>query len=164
MLDANGIWGGFQGEGMKTIVPSSAHAKITCRLVPDQDPDRVIEQLRAHVRSNTPPGVTVEVEVMPARARPYFIPPDHWGNRIAGATLAEVYGRQPYLTRTGGSIPVCDIFLSVLGAHTVIFGLGLEDEKIHAPNEFFRLSSFERGERAWPLLLERLGGARPSAS
>jgi acetylornithine deacetylase/succinyl-diaminopimelate desuccinylase-like protein len=156
-LDANGIWGGFEGEGMKTIVPNEAHAKITCRLVPDQDPDTVIEMLRAHVERNTPRGVTVEVQAAPGRAKPYFIAPDHWGNRVAAAVLTELYGRQPYLTRLGAGIPVCEIFLSGLRASTVIFGLALEDENFHAPNEFFRLSSFERGERAWPLLLERLG-------
>jgi acetylornithine deacetylase/succinyl-diaminopimelate desuccinylase-like protein len=164
MLDTNGIWGGFQGEGMKTIVPSSAHAKVTCRLVPDQDPETVVERLTAHVRRNTPRGVVVDVQPLLARARPYLIPSEHWGNRIASATLAEVYGRQPFVTRTGGSIPVCEIFLSTLGAYTVIFGLGLEDENIHAPDEFFRLSSFELGERAWPLLLERLGEEAPSPS
>jgi len=161
MLDANGVWGGFLGEGVKTIVPNEAHAKITCRLVPDQDPDRVIETLRAHVKRHAPPGVTVEVQAAAVRAKPYFIPPDHWGNRLAGAVLTELYGRRPYLTRAGGSIPVCEIFLSRLGAYTVSFGLGLEDENIHAPDEFFRLSSFERGETAWPMLLERLGEHRP---
>lgn len=160
-LDANGIWGGFEGEGMKTVVPKEAHAKITCRLVADQDPDEVIETLRAHVERNTPPGVTVEVQAASGRAKPYYIAPDHWGNRAAGAVLTELYGRQPYLTRLGGSIPACAIFLSGLRAYTVIFGFALKDENLHAPNEFFRLSSFERGERAWPLLLERLGEHNP---
>jgi acetylornithine deacetylase/succinyl-diaminopimelate desuccinylase-like protein len=160
-LDANGIWGGFEGEGMKTVVPNEAHAKITCRLVPDQDPEKVIETLGAHVERNTPPGVTVEVQAAPGRAKPYVIAPDHWGNRVAGAVLTELYGRQPYVTRLGAGIPVCEIFLSGLWAYTVIFGLALEDENFHAPNEFFRLSSFERGERAWPLLLERLGEHSP---
>lgn len=161
-LDANGVWGGFNGHGVKTVLPNEAHAKITCRLVPDQDPDRVIETLTAHVRRHTPSGVTVEVQAAPIRAKPYLIAPDHWGNRLAGAVLTELYGRQPYLTRVGGSVPVCEIFLSALGAHTVTFGLALEDENIHAPNEFFRLGSFERGESAWPLLLERLGQHAPS--
>ncbi len=156
-IDINGIWGGFQGDGVKTIVPAEAHAKITCRLVPDQQPDRILEALAAHVARNTPPGVTVSVEAAPFRARPYLATPDHWGNRVAGEVLEELYGRRPYLTRLGGSIPVCETFHSVLGTDTVIFGMGLDDENIHAPDEFFRLRNFERGERAWPLLLERLG-------
>jgi acetylornithine deacetylase/succinyl-diaminopimelate desuccinylase-like protein len=160
-LDANGIWGGFEGEGVNTVVPNEAHAKITCRLVPDQDPDKVIETLKAHVERNTPPGVTVAVQAAPGRAKPYFIAPEHWGNRAAGAVLTELYGKQPYLTRVGGSVPACEIFLSGLRAYTVGFGFALQDENLHAPNEFFRLSSFERGERAWPLLLERLGGHDP---
>ncbi len=160
-LDANGIWGGFEGEGVKTIVPGQAHAKISCRLVPDQDPDRVLEALSAHVEKHAPAGVTVEVKAAAIRAKPYRMPPDHWANRVAGGVLTDLYGRQPYLTRSGGSIPVCETFLSCLGAYTVIFGLGLADENIHAPNEFFRLSSFERGEKAWPLLLGRLGEHGP---
>ena len=160
-LDANGAWGGFEGEGVKTIVPGQAHAKLSCRLVPDQDPDRVIETLRAHVEKHTPAGVTVNLQPAAIRAKPYLMAPDHWANQAAGAVLAELYGRPPYLTRSGGSIPVCETFLSCLGAYTVIFGLGLADEDIHAPNEFFRLSSLERGELAWPLLLERLGEGSP---
>jgi acetylornithine deacetylase/succinyl-diaminopimelate desuccinylase-like protein len=142
---------------MKTIVPNEAHAKITCRLVPDQDPEKVIQALKAHVKRNAPPGVTVEVQAAPGRAKPYYIAPDHWGNRVAGAALTELYGRQPYLTRLRGSIPACEIFLGGLGAYTIIFGLALGEENLQAPNELFRLSSLERGERAWPLLLERLG-------
>lgn len=160
-LDANGVWGGFEGEGVKTIVPGQAHAKISCRLVPDQDPDRILQALSAHVAKHAPAGVTVEVRPASVRAKPYRMPPDHWANRVAGAVLTELYGTQPYLTRSGGSIPVCETFLSCLGAYTVIFGLGLEDENIHAPDEFFRLSSFERGEMAWPLLLGRLGEHSP---
>ena len=161
MLDINGFWGGFQGEGVKTVLPREAHAKISCRLVPDQDPERVIELLRAHVESHTPTGVTVEVVAASMRAKPYLIPPDHWGNTVAAAVLTQLYGRRPYLTRLGASVPVCEVFLSELGAHTVTFGLSLEDENLHAPDEFFRLSSFERGEQAWPLLLQRLGEHLP---
>jgi acetylornithine deacetylase/succinyl-diaminopimelate desuccinylase-like protein len=132
---------------VKTVVPDEAHAKITCRLVPDQDPDKVIETLKAHVERNTPPGVTVAVQAAPGRAKPYFIAPEHWGNRAAGAVLTELYGRLPYLTRVGGSVPACEIFLSGLRAYTVGFGFALQDENLHAPDEFFRLSSFERAVR-----------------
>ncbi len=92
-------------------------------------------------------------------AQPYLIPADHPGNRVTHAVLEELYGRAPYYIRSGGSIPICTVLYENLGAYTVSFGFGLEDEQLHAPNEFFRLSSFERGQRAYCLLLERLAQA-----
>lgn len=163
-IDINGIWGGFQGEGVKTIVPGDAHAKITCRLVPDQDPDRIIELLEDHVRRHSPRGVTVDVQVASFRARPYLIPPEHWANQIADRVLTETYGRRPYVMRLGGSIPVCEIFLTSLEADTVVIGSGAADENIHAPDEFFRLASLERGEHMWPRLLEAIGERGPALS
>jgi acetylornithine deacetylase/succinyl-diaminopimelate desuccinylase-like protein len=156
-LEVNGIWGGFQGEGIKTVLPNEAHAKITCRLVPDQDPAIIRDLLAAHVERHTPPGVRVSVSPLPGTARPYLIPADHWGNQAAAAVLGELYGREPYQVRHGGSIPVCEMFLSSLGAYTVDFAFGLPDERFHAPNEFFRLSSFQRGPLAYGRLLSRLG-------
>jgi acetylornithine deacetylase/succinyl-diaminopimelate desuccinylase-like protein len=155
-LEVNGIWGGFQGEGTKTVLPNEAHAKITCRLVTNQDPATIINLLTRHVERNTPPGVRVTVRPLPGAAKPYLIPLDHWGNRAAEAVLTEMYGKAPYLLRLGGSIPVCEIFLSVLGAYTVDFAFGLLDERMHAPDEFFRLSSFRRGQVAYGKLLYEL--------
>ena len=162
-LEVNGIWGGFQGQGTKTVLPNAAHAKITCRLVADQEPSRIVELLTAHIRAHAPVGVEVEVTPMPASARPYLLPAAHWGNRAAHRVLAKLYGREPYYTRMGGSIPVCDLFRTHLGADTVMFGFGLPDEQFHAPDEFFRLSSFERGQRAYVMLLEELTAHAPSA-
>ncbi len=156
-LEVNGIWGGFQGEGTKTVLPSEAHAKISCRLVPNQDPGLIVQVLRAHVERYTPPGARVEVQPLPGAAKPYLIPPEHWGNQATAEVLTDLYGRNPYHTRSGGSIPACGIFLQGLGAHTVSFGFALEDERAHSPNEFLRLTSFERGQRAWASLLRRLG-------
>jgi len=155
-LEVNGIWGGFQGQGSKTVLPAEAHAKITCRLVPNQDPDRILGLVADHVGEHTPPGVSVTVTGSPATARPYLIPADHPGNLAAGEVLAELYGRAPYQVRMGGTVPVCALFLETLGAYTVIYAFGLDDEGIHAPNEFFRLSSFERAQRAYCLMLKRL--------
>ncbi len=155
-LEVNGIWGGFQEEGTKTVIPSTAHAKITCRLVANQDPHRVVELLASHVETNAPPGVVARLRSSDFAAKPYRIPDDHPGNREAHAVLEEMYGKPPYYVRMGGSIPVCGIFLEVLGAHTVVFGFGLNDERFHAPNEFFRLESFARGQRAYGVLLQRL--------
>jgi acetylornithine deacetylase/succinyl-diaminopimelate desuccinylase-like protein len=156
-LEVNGIWGGFQGDGTKTVIPREAHAKITCRLVPDQEPAAVNRLLAEHVRRHTPPGAAAELVPLASQAEPYSIAADHWGHRAASTVLREEYGVEPYLTRTGGSIPVLSLFRRELGADTVVFAFALPDERFHAPDEFFRLRSFERGQRAWCRLLEELG-------
>lgn len=160
-LEINGIWGGFQGEGVKTVLPKEAHAKITCRLVPDQDPERIVAQLEAHVHKHAWPGVRVNVARPESGSKPYLMPAEHPGNRVAGAVLREVYGKDPLYVRAGGSIPFCSIVLDELGVYTVNFAFGLRDERAHAPNEFYRLSSFEKGQRAYATLLERLGRMTP---
>lgn len=163
-LEINGIWGGFQGEGVKTVIPCEAHAKITCRLVPDQQPSRIVEVITQHAERNAPEGMAVHVEPLPFTALPYLIPSDHWGNRVLASVLEEVYGVAPYETRLGGSVPVCETFLTHLGAYTVALGFGQEDEGAHAPNEFVRLRDLERGRRAWALALQRMGSEKPAAS
>ncbi len=155
-LELNGMWGGFQGEGTKTVLPSAAYAKITCRLVADQDPLRIIEVLTTHIKNNTPPGVEISVKPLSIRGKPYNMPANHPGNQAARTVLAELYNKTPYYTRSGGSIPVCGLFLDHLKAHTVNFAFGLRDEKAHAPNEFYRISSFERGQQAYCTLLHHL--------
>lgn len=160
-LEVNGIGGGFQGEGVKTVLPAEAHAKITCRLVPDQQPARVEELLLAHVRRHTQPGVTVTATPIPSRALPYYISPEHWGNQAAGAVLREAYGRDPWPIRMGGSVPVCETFLTALGVNTVSLGFGMDDEGMHSPNEFLRLSSFEKGQRVWVRALQALAERFP---
>lgn len=155
-LEINGIWGGFQGDGVKTVLPNSAHAKITCRLVPGQDPARIADLLVQHVEQHAPAGVKASATRLGFTAQPYLIPADHPGNLAASEVLQEIYGRAPYVVRTGGSIPICTVLLQNLGVYTVNFGFGLDDEQIHAPNEFFRLSSFKRGQEAYCKLLHRL--------
>jgi acetylornithine deacetylase/succinyl-diaminopimelate desuccinylase-like protein len=155
-LELNGMWGGFQGEGVKTVLPNEANAKITCRLVVNQDPEKIIKLLADHVERNTPRGVKATVERNTFSAMPYLIPADHPGNVVAAIVLTELYGQPPYQTRTGGTVPVCALFLQELGVYTVSFGYGLSDEKYHAPDEFFRLSSFERGQTAYCMLLHKL--------
>ena len=156
-LEINGIWGGFQGEGIKTVLPNEAHAKITCRLVANQEPTTIIDFIARHVQRYTPPGVQVTVRPLPGTAKPYLVPVDHWGSRAAEAVLTEMYGKAPYSMRIGGSLPICELFLSTLGAYTVNFAFALMDEQQHAPDEFFRLSSFRRGQVAYGKLLHRLG-------
>ncbi len=156
-LEMNGIWGGFQEDGIKTVLPNAAHAKITCRLVADQDPERVIKLLEEHIAQQAPPGVRVEVNPLSIRGQPYSIAADHWGNRAAAAVLTEFYGREPYQTRSGGSIPITGVFQEQLGIDTIGFGFGIEDENFHAPDEFFRLASFRKSQQAYVRLLEELG-------
>ena len=154
-LEINGIWGGFQGEGIKTVLPNQAHAKITCRLVPNQDPDRIVAAIEAHVKKHAPPGVTVSFK-RGGSGKPYLIPADHPGNEAARRVHQALYGVQPYDIRSGGSIPICGLFLDHLGAYTVNFAFGLPDEPMHAPNEFYYLSSFARAQTAYCMLLHEL--------
>ena len=156
-LELNGVWGGYQGKGTKTVIPSQAHAKITCRLVADQTPENVYELIQAHIDNNTPPGVTVAVERLPASAKPFLVPRGHNSSEIAGKVLEDVYGKKPYNIRVGGSIPVMSMLLDELGVHATMLSFGLDDEQIHAPNEFFRLSSFRRSQETYCRLLEEFG-------
>lgn len=160
-LEINGIWGGYQGDGLKTVIPSKAHAKVSCRLVPDQDPDKIFQLVCAHIINHTPKTVNVTVSQIPGVADPYLIPHDHPGNQAARAVYKELFGKEPYYARMGGSIPVCGILLKALGAYTVNFAFGLNDENAHAPDEFFRLSSFELGQKAYCKLLNQLAQWKP---
>jgi acetylornithine deacetylase/succinyl-diaminopimelate desuccinylase-like protein len=155
-LELNGIWGGFQGDGVKTVLPNAAHAKITCRLVANQSPQAVADAVEAHVHKVAPAGVRVRVTKLANSAMPYEMPADHPANVAVAKVHRVLYGKDPYYTRTGGSIPVVGMFLEALGAYTVDFAFGLADESVHAPNEFYRLSSLERGQRGYALLLHEL--------
>ena len=157
-LEINGITGGWQGDGIKTVLPAKASAKITCRLVANQDPEDIFQKLKAHVEANLPPGCTAEFRRLPGRGTPFEVPAGHNASAVAAEVLEEVYGVKPYETRVGGSIPVTSMLLDALGVHATIFAFGLADENQHAPDEFFRLKEFRRGQEAYCRLLERLGG------
>ena len=156
-FELNGIWGGWQGNGIKTVLPAEAKAKITCRLVANQAPDTVFGLLKAHIEAHVPPGLRVKVERLAGSADPFLVPAGHNSSTIAGQVLAEIYGKTPFRTRSGGSIPVMTMLLKELGVHATVFAFGLQDENLHAPNEFFRLSNFRTGQSAYCRLLERLG-------
>ncbi len=155
-LEVNGIWGGFQGEGTKTVLPSEAHAKITCRLVAEQNPDHVIEAIAKHVRKNTLPGVRSSIKILGKGSSAYNMPFDHPGNVAAAEVLKDIYLKTPVHIWAGGSIPICSILLEHLKVYTVNFAFGLSDENIHAPNEFFRLESFRKSQKAYVLYLKNL--------
>ena len=156
-LDVNGLTSGWQGAGTKTVHPAEARAKITCRLVADQSPERIFALIEAHVAAHSPAGVTTETLRNPGRADPFLLPKGHNATALATQVLTEVYGRAPYSTRLGGSIPVMTTLLEHLGLHAVMFGFSHDDENLHAPNEFFRLDVFRKGQTAYGRLLERLG-------
>jgi acetylornithine deacetylase/succinyl-diaminopimelate desuccinylase-like protein len=143
-LEVNGIYGGFQGEGIKTVIPSEAHAKITCRLVPDQDPAEIADLIRKHIDTHTPPGVTVSTTLFD-QGKPFVTPFDHPAIQAAGRALEKAYGVPAAFIRMGGSIPVVETFSQLLDLPVVMLGFGLPDENLHAPNEHFHLENFDKG-------------------
>lgn len=156
-LEVNGLWGGYQGPGSKTVVPSEAHAKITCRLVPDQDPDDVARLVITHLERHTPRGSRLQIEPGGHGARPARIPRDHPVLRAAERALEDTYGVRPLFVRMGGTLPVAEMFERTLGLDTVYFSFSTGDEDFHAPNEFFRIARLHQGLAAWARLWERLG-------
>ena len=158
-LEVNGMWGGFQGAGTKTVLPATAHAKITCRLVANQQPARILELVSAHLARHAPAGVRVRCRPSEVHGAPYLVPADHPGNRAAAAVLERLYGVAPLHTGSGGSIPVCGLLLEELGIHTIGFSFALDDEGAHGPDEFFRLASFRRAQEAYCLILQELAAA-----
>jgi acetylornithine deacetylase/succinyl-diaminopimelate desuccinylase-like protein len=156
-LDINGIWGGYQGLGSKTVHPSEASVKITCRLVANQKPEKIFNLITKHVEKHTPLGTTSSIQKLAGDGDPFLMPKSHNASKVAKDILAEVYQKEPYETRLGGSIPIMTIFLNEPGVHGTMFGFSLGDENLHAPNEFFRLKNFKRGQIAYCKLLETLG-------
>jgi len=148
-LEVNGIGGGYQGPRSKTVIPASAHAKISCRLAPGQRPDDIVALLRRHIDVHTPVEVEVEVKVHPGSAPAYRIDGAHPGLRVARQVLQEQYGRPPLDVFIGGTLPVAEIFKRALGIDTVFFSFSTADEDFHAPNEFFRVSRLWDRLSAW---------------
>ncbi|THB75054.1 MAG: dipeptidase [Desulfobacteraceae bacterium] len=155
-LEICGVEGGYQGEGIKGIVPAKAQAKIVCRLAADQDPEKVSAAINTHIRNFTLPGVRVDVINRDGKVGAYLMPHDHPGNIAAAGVLERLYGKAPLISRCGGTIPICSLFLETLGVYTVNFAFSYEDENLHSPNEFFRLESLDRGQRGYVMLLEEL--------
>ncbi len=156
-LELNGMWGGYQGPGGKTVIPSEAHAKITCRLVADQDPDEIVRLVKRHLESHVPPGVRLSIRAGDHGAQAGFIESDHFALRAAGQALEAVYGARPLNVRSGGTVPITDLFRKHMGLATVFFSFSVADEDFHAPNEFFRVQRLQEAIEAWALLWARLG-------
>jgi acetylornithine deacetylase/succinyl-diaminopimelate desuccinylase-like protein len=145
-LDVNGIWGGFQGHGQKTIIPAEAHAKISMRLVADQEPEDVFAKLKAFVEEIAPPGVEVTVRLL-GTGRPSQTPLDHPHIGAASRALERVFGQSPLYINSGGSIPVAASFQRILGLPVVLLGFTQPNDLAHAPNEWFDLHNYEAAIR-----------------
>ena len=148
-LEVNGMWGGYQGPGQKTVIPSEAHAKITCRLVPDQDPDEVAARVRRHLEAHVPPGVRLSLSLADHGSRAAHIAADHFALKAADAALQATYGVRPLVVRMGGTVPIAELFQRHMGLDTVFFSFSTADEDFHAPNEFFRVHRLHEGLEAW---------------
>jgi acetylornithine deacetylase/succinyl-diaminopimelate desuccinylase-like protein len=154
-LDVNGLLSGYTGEGAKTVLPARAMAKVSMRLVPDQDYKEIERIFIDHVKSLAPEGVTVEVEALHG-GQPWFAEPEGRVFDAAKRALARAYGKDPVMIREGGSIPIVQSFQQTLGAPVVLIGFGLPGENAHAPNEWMSVDNFHQGAEAIAALYEEL--------
>ncbi|MEK6206968.1 MAG: dipeptidase [Chloroflexota bacterium] len=148
-LEVNGMWGGYQGQGSQTVTPNEAHAKISCRLVPNQHPDKIRSLIVRHLERHLPQGVTLSTGGERHAAMPYRIPDDHLGLLTAERVLEQVYGKKALRVRMGSTLPVSELFKRLLGIDTVFFSFSTADEDFHSPNEFFRVNRLHEGLEAW---------------
>ena len=157
-MELNGIGGGYQGEGTKTVIPHSAFAKITFRLVPQQNALDAMAQVAAHLREHTPEGVKVEI-IQGHHGDPYIVDPLSGFGKAARRALESTFGREAAVIREGGSIPIVQSFKDILGVDTLLLGLALPDCKAHSPNENFPVANFEAGIQLNQALLREIGSA-----
>jgi acetylornithine deacetylase/succinyl-diaminopimelate desuccinylase-like protein len=148
-LDVNGMWGGYIGEGAKTVLPSKAFAKISMRLVPNQDPDKIPGLFEAHFRKIAPPYVTVKV-IQHHGGQPVVVPTDTPEYQAAAMAMEKTFGKKPLPQRSGGSIPIVALFEQELGVKSVLLGFGLDSDNIHSPNECFGLFNYYKGIETIP--------------
>jgi acetylornithine deacetylase/succinyl-diaminopimelate desuccinylase-like protein len=157
--EVNGIWGGYTGKGFKTVLPAEAHAKVSFRLVGDQDPEAILESFRTHVDAHLPPDCTARfARKEPSRAT--VLPVDAPAFARAREALSDEWPRPAVFAGCGGSIPIVGHFRDILGMDSLLIGFGLDDDAIHSPNEKYSLASFHKGTRSWARVLAALC-ARP---
>jgi acetylornithine deacetylase/succinyl-diaminopimelate desuccinylase-like protein len=158
-LEVNGMWGGYQGPGQKTVIPSEAHAKITCRLVPDQDPGIVVARVARHLEAHVSPGTRLSISPADHGSRAAHISTDHFALKSADTALQATYGVRPLVVRMGGTVPIAELFQRHMSLETVFFSFSTADEDFHAPNEFFRIHRLHEGLEAWARYWTMLGEA-----
>ena len=156
-LDVNGIWGGYTGEGAKTVLPAKAHAKISMRLVPHQDPQEITQLFTQHFISIAPKSVTVKV-IAHHGGEPAVTPTDSKAFKAASDAFLEVWGKAPIPTRDGGSIPIVALFKKELGLDTVLMGFGLDTDALHSPNEHYGIKNFLIGIETIVAFYKHFGG------
>jgi len=149
-LDVNGIWGGYIGEGAKTVLPSKAFAKISMRLVPNQGSQKISELFQKYFESIAPASVKVKVKAHHG-GEPVFVGTDSIGYQSASLAMHETYGKKPLPTRGGGSIPIVALFKKELGLDSILFGFGLDSDGLHSPNEHYGLFNYYKGIETIPL-------------
>ncbi len=148
-LEVNGIWGGYTGEGAKTVLPAKAFAKISCRLVPNQSSIKITEKILAYFKKMAPEGVTVKAEEHHG-GEPYMTPIDSDAYRAAAKAIETTFGKEPIPVRGGGSIPICSLFEKELGLKIVFMGFGLDSDNLHSPNEKYDVFNFYKGIETIP--------------
>jgi acetylornithine deacetylase/succinyl-diaminopimelate desuccinylase-like protein len=148
--------GGFQGDGIKNVLPSEARAKISCRLVPGQHPERILGAIETFVRDRAPDGVTVNITRLPGIARAYAMPLEHPALEAAARSMEAVYGKRPFPMWMGATVPAAEAFVSALGMWCLYFAFAEFDNHQHAPHEFYRIETLRRGTAATVRLLAAL--------
>ena len=155
-LEFNGVTGGYTGQGFKTVLPAQASAKISCRLVGDQDPHAIRAAWRAHVRENLPPDCKAEF-IEHGASKATVLPHESPAYEAARGALTAEWGKDAAFIGGGGSIPIVGLFLDILGMDSLMVGFGLDDDAIHSPNEKYELKSFQKGARSWARILSARG-------
>jgi acetylornithine deacetylase/succinyl-diaminopimelate desuccinylase-like protein len=155
-FEVHGIAGGFTAAGAKTVIPAKATAKVSFRLVPRQDPDKVVAAFREWVERNTPRGIRTEVRVLSASPG-LVVDPDHPAIRVAAQAFGEIFGKETVFIRSGGSIPIVGDFATHLGIPTILMGFGLPDDGLHSPNEKYHIANYYKGIMTVAHFLERYG-------
>ena len=156
-LEVHGIAGGFTGAGSKTVIPAKALAKVSFRLVPNQDPEKIVALFKEWVAANKPAGIEAQVKVL-GTSPGIIVNPDHPAIAVAAEVFEESLGRKTVFTRSGGSIPIVGDFAKHLGIPTVLMGFGLPDDGLHSPNEKFKLANYYQGIATVAHFLQRYGG------
>jgi acetylornithine deacetylase/succinyl-diaminopimelate desuccinylase-like protein len=154
-VEINGLLSGYTGEGSKTVLPAHAMAKVSCRLVPDQDPDRIAELLQKHIRNVAPDSVRIEIDVLHG-GKPWRAKTEGPLYDAASAALEKAFGKKTVFAGEGGSIPIVPEFEKVLGAPALLMGFGLPGENAHAPDEWMSVENFEKGTHAAAALLQEV--------